>query len=952
MSRYSFFWVVLFIIVTVSTEGNSQKKVFHFNQLNNSIPELRNIFSQSNVCEFNVSSLNDHLATSRSGASEVTLKIDENRIWTFTIEPVQIVTDKTVVYTLHSDGKKKIEILPEIQTYKGRFTDGRPGDIRLTVHGDFMYGLIRNDSEELFIEPMKYFTRSANKNAFVIYDTKSILPEHKSKPCFRPKSVDQAVHANHDDVQSRTGACYTVKLALLADYSMYTDPAHSGLDAVIDHVVGVMNNVQTNYEYNGTINFDDGINYEISEIVVSTCATCDPLSSTQNANTLLSEFSSWVDMGGFDHAFNAAHFWSNRDFIGTTVGLAFTQANLYCQSRARAILEDWTSTAALLKTMVAHEMGHNFNGVHDGTTGMILSPTVSVTNTWSTGSKATINTQIASQSSCLDACSSQTCNRVQNVLLSGITAQGFTLDWTHSTENLYTIKIREVGSDTFLQELTTINNHLVVTPVGFEICKKYDVFVYNECGSQGLSAPQRILFQGLTSQGCAEFASNKSVTWPGGTISMTDKSLNAGTWHWDFGNGQTSTLQNPSVTYTDPGFYNVTLTVNNGVHSMVKNELIKVLPHMPIPFETSSGGDFESNTNLFSSEAIEGTVNLWQSGTSNYVLATQGNAWKTILNGDILQVTGKCALYSPKFDFSQYASSTLHFDIGMETVYCNAPFAVQLQYSTDQGVTWTRLGSAPDFYNGGPGEFCEIASQIFSDKYGWALNQNYLHKSIDVSFLSGQTSVIFRFVASTSGIFNGGYNIDGVLIDNFRIDALGFIPLALDVTSLSGQAVNNTTKLRWTASNSIDLETFYVNRSKDGLSFEQIGFIKSQNGLSEYSFDDLFPEKGTQYYQIVSKDFSGENRFSNIIKINHGVEQTLKFYPNPTGVNEYFTIKGSDGASDFINIQIIDMFGRSIYDKSTLVKSKGKVSIDKPGIYIIQAESAAGEIHSGKIIIY
>ncbi|HQV96563.1 MAG TPA: T9SS type A sorting domain-containing protein, partial [Saprospiraceae bacterium] len=234
----------------------------------------------------------------------------------------------------------------------------------------------------------------------------------------------------------------------------------------------------------------------------------------------------------------------------------------------------------------------------------------------------------------------------------------------------------------------------------------------------------------------------------------------------------------------------------------------------------------------------------------------------------------------------------------------------------------------------------------------WALNQNYLHKSIDVSFLSGQTSVIFRFVASTSGIFNGGYNIDGVLIDNFRIDALGFIPLALDVTSLSGQAVNNTTKLRWTASNSIDLETFYVNRSKDGLSFEQIGFIKSQNGSSEYSFDDLFPEKGTQYYQIVSKDYSGENRFSNIIKINHGVEQTLKFYPNPTGVNEYFTIKGSDGTSDFINIQIIDMFGRSIYDKSALVKSKGKVSIDKPGIYIIQAESTAGEIHSGKIIIY
>ena len=34
-------------------------------------------------------------------------------------------------------------------------------------------------------------------------------------------------------------------------------------------------------------------------------------------------------------------------------------------------------------------------------------------------------------------------------------------------------------------------------------------------------------------------------------------------WLWDFGDGQTSTLQNPSHVYATPGSYTVTLTVTN-----------------------------------------------------------------------------------------------------------------------------------------------------------------------------------------------------------------------------------------------------------------------------------------------------------------------------------------------------------------------------------------------------
>ncbi|HTL81038.1 MAG TPA: PKD domain-containing protein [Bacteroidia bacterium] len=47
-------------------------------------------------------------------------------------------------------------------------------------------------------------------------------------------------------------------------------------------------------------------------------------------------------------------------------------------------------------------------------------------------------------------------------------------------------------------------------------------------------------------------------------FTFTDASTNATSWSWDFGDSQTSTLQNPSHTYATTGSYTVTLIVTNG----------------------------------------------------------------------------------------------------------------------------------------------------------------------------------------------------------------------------------------------------------------------------------------------------------------------------------------------------------------------------------------------------
>ncbi|HSE71576.1 MAG TPA: phytase [Nocardioidaceae bacterium] len=63
------------------------------------------------------------------------------------------------------------------------------------------------------------------------------------------------------------------------------------------------------------------------------------------------------------------------------------------------------------------------------------------------------------------------------------------------------------------------------------------------------------------------------------TVSFTDTSTGAPTsWSWDFGDGGTSTQQNPTHVYDDPGTYTVTLTATNGQGSdtVTRTNLITV----------------------------------------------------------------------------------------------------------------------------------------------------------------------------------------------------------------------------------------------------------------------------------------------------------------------------------------------------------------------------------------
>jgi kumamolisin len=105
------------------------------------------------------------------------------------------------------------------------------------------------------------------------------------------------------------------------------------------------------------------------------------------------------------------------------------------------------------------------------------------------------------------------------------------------------------------------------------------------------------------------------------SVSFTDSSLNSPTsWLWDFGDGSTSTSQNPSHTYVTNGSFTVKLTATNssGSNSLPKPAFITVTPTLQPPvvsFSVSTANGITPLTVTFNNTTTNNpTTWLWQFG--------------------------------------------------------------------------------------------------------------------------------------------------------------------------------------------------------------------------------------------------------------------------------------------------------------------------------------------------
>ncbi len=312
----------------------------------------------------------------------------------------KLYTENYTAKALTSKGESILGI-PTCVPMMGYVVSNPSHKISITIDNNFMYGFVETDQGDVYFEPVMDFKENAPVDQFVVYNAKDLVPNTNIK-C----GVTEQTHfvENHkDDIAESPSACYDIELAIASDFSMYTKYNNSTTN-VGNHNAGIINNVNVSY----TSQFIHNINFAIVTQYYVTVAGSDPWSSSTDAGTLLGSFRTWGESNGFGSGvlYDLGELWTNRDFDGATVGLAYV--GVVCSGYKYHILQDFTTTGAQLRCMTAHEIGHNFNIGHDDMGSLIMAPFVSAATDFSQMSKDQANPyiqQLLSQGTCLQPCS-------------------------------------------------------------------------------------------------------------------------------------------------------------------------------------------------------------------------------------------------------------------------------------------------------------------------------------------------------------------------------------------------------------------------------------------------------------------------------------------------------------------------------------------------------------------
>lgn len=519
--------------------------------------------------------------------------------WKLDLTPSGIISENYTVQEMTENGLQVRTNVPNI-AFKGYDLNGG-GRSRMTIDEDFLLGFTEEGGERVYIEPLWYYDRSAERDLFVVYKETDVIRDANAR-CAAiesdEKSEELGADAHAPDAPESMSACYVLELAIASDWLMFDEYGSS--QGVQDHNVAVINNVQDDY----TGNFNHDVQFNIVTQFVVTTSTGNPWSASTNAGTLLDSFRNWGQAGNFGVTFDLGELWTDRDFDGGTVGIAFI--NSICNSTKYHCLQDFTTNAQLLRCMTSHEIGHNFSCNHDATgcpPDYIMCPFVSTTNVWSPVSITAINNKLNAiiANGCVSPCGPPPVPLVAD------------FDWTpdpgcrnqpvHFTDqSTGNITSRQWTFQSGSPATSTQINPTVTWPNAgtFNV-----TLTVSGPGTSPATAVKQIIIQPLP-------VANYTYTVNDLTVTFTNTSTNATDYSWNFGDGFFSTDPNPEHTYDVAGNYIVVLTATNSCGTATKTFNINTFPTPDFSGSPTVGcpGMSVSFANLSSTNATSYTWNF------------------------------------------------------------------------------------------------------------------------------------------------------------------------------------------------------------------------------------------------------------------------------------------------------------------------------------------------------
>lgn len=183
----------------------------------------------------------------------------------------------------------------------------------------------------------------------------------------------------------------------------------------------------------------------------------------------------------------------------------------------------------------------------------------------------------------------------------------------------------------------------------------------------------------------------------------------------------------------------------------------------------------------------------------------------------------------------------------------------------------------------------------------------------------------------------------------------------ISLSNFSGKKDGSQNLLEWTTSTETNNAGFELQRSINGKDFSTISNVNSKavNGNSNsnlsYSYADVTPLKGTNYYRLYQKDKDGKGSYSSIVTIKGMVKgiEISNVYPNP--VQDKLTITLSATNSEKLVVGIYDLVGKEVA-KQVVQANNGSINVQfntnnfAAGSYLIKVVTENGVIETQKFV--
>jgi YVTN family beta-propeller protein len=198
------------------------------------------------------------------------------------------------------------------------------------------------------------------------------------------------------------------------------------------------------------------------------------------------------------------------------------------------------------------------------------------------------------------------------------------------------------------------------------------------------------------------------------------------------------------------------------------------------------------------------------------------------------------------------------------------------------------------------------------------------NQPLGVSFTpDGTKAYVVNYGAGNVWVFNtsnstviGSPIVVGLNPTSFSsfIASVAFV-LPVHFTTFSAtETPNHTVQLKWSVQNETDGTYYEVLGSNDGIAFSKKVTISSDpHANASYSWTDISPAAGMNFYRIKSVELSGSINYSQVLRVTMGSSSIQTYvYPNPVKEGT-FTLQLNNEAKGLYTIDVVNMAGQRVY---------------------------------------